>query len=160
MLEHFYHLWPLGQKGVNRIFDKHSGCKIIKQNVPGGLILLILTPCICTILNILVMHGNLRVGSMSMSSCIFFQTHLSNVMMERKFIMPSMIYGHRMSMIDRICILFCIYCSLITVGKQNYFTRKVTYFVTFIGCGQISMNIGIEMYNHRQEAGKVGFRSP
>ena len=32
----FYHLWPLGQKSVKQVFDKRSGCKIIKQNVPGG----------------------------------------------------------------------------------------------------------------------------
>ena len=35
-LTHFYHLWPLGQKSVIQIFDKLSGCKIIKQNMPGG----------------------------------------------------------------------------------------------------------------------------
>ncbi len=29
----------------------------------------------------------------------------------------------------------------ITVGKCNYFTSKVTHFLTFIGCGQIAMNI-------------------
>ncbi len=42
----FYHLWPLGQKSVIQIFDKLSDCKIIKQNVPGGLILAILTPLV------------------------------------------------------------------------------------------------------------------
>ncbi len=47
-----------------------------------------------------------------------------------------------------------------TVGKRNYFTRKVPYFTTFIGCGQISTNIAIEMYSHRQEAREVGFRGP
>ncbi len=36
MLTHFYYLWPLGLKSVVQIFDKLSGCKIIKQNVPGG----------------------------------------------------------------------------------------------------------------------------
>ncbi len=30
-----------------------------------------------------------------------------------------------------------------TVGKRNYFTRKVTYFTMFIVCGQISVNIAI-----------------
>ncbi len=32
----YYHLWPLGQKSVKQIFGQHSGCKIIKQNLPGG----------------------------------------------------------------------------------------------------------------------------
>ena len=32
------HLWPLGQKNSPQIFDRRSGCKIIKQNVLGGLI--------------------------------------------------------------------------------------------------------------------------
>ncbi len=36
MLTHFYHLWPLGQKNDVQIFDRKSGCKIIKQNVSGG----------------------------------------------------------------------------------------------------------------------------
>ncbi len=53
MLTHFYHLWPLGQKGVIQIFDKLSGCKIIKQNVPWVL-LVILTLCICIILKLLL----------------------------------------------------------------------------------------------------------
>ncbi len=49
-----------------------------------------------------------------------------------------------------------------TVGKRNYFTRKVTYFTRIIACGQITMKIvtDIEMYSHRQEAREVGFRSP
>ena len=33
MLTHFYHLLPLGQKSIIHIFDRRSGCKIIKQNV-------------------------------------------------------------------------------------------------------------------------------
>ncbi len=36
MLTHFYHLWPLGQRNDVQIFDRRSGCKIIKQNVSGG----------------------------------------------------------------------------------------------------------------------------
>ncbi len=38
MLTHFYNLWSLGQKSIILIFDRGSGCKIIKQNVAGGLI--------------------------------------------------------------------------------------------------------------------------
>ncbi len=38
----------------------------------------------------------------------------------------------------------CIYRA--TVVKQNYFTGKVTYFTTIIGCGQISMNIWYFVY--------------
>ena len=41
------------QKSVYIFFDKLSGCKIIKQNMLGGLILVILTACICTILKLL-----------------------------------------------------------------------------------------------------------
>ncbi len=46
----FYHRWPLGQKSVIQIFERRSGCKIIKQNVPGGLILVVLASCIASIL--------------------------------------------------------------------------------------------------------------
>ncbi len=33
-----------------------------------------------------------------------------------------------------------------TVGKRNYFTRKVTYFTIFIGCWQISVNVAIDPF--------------
>ncbi len=39
MLTHLYHLGPLGKKNDIQIFDRLSGCKLIKQNVSGGLIL-------------------------------------------------------------------------------------------------------------------------
>ncbi len=45
------HLWPLDEKSALHIFDKLSGCKINNQNMQGGLILVILTVCICSILN-------------------------------------------------------------------------------------------------------------
>ncbi len=36
ILIQFYNLWPLGQKRYVQIFERRPGCKIIKQNVPGG----------------------------------------------------------------------------------------------------------------------------
>ncbi len=36
MFIHFWHVWPLGQKRVIQIFERHSDYKIIKQNIPGG----------------------------------------------------------------------------------------------------------------------------
>ncbi len=48
MLTQFYHLWPPGQQNVVQIFDRRSGCKMSKQNLPGGVTL---TPCISTIFN-------------------------------------------------------------------------------------------------------------
>ncbi len=36
MFTHFYNLWPLGKKNDVHIFDRRSGCKIIKQNMSGG----------------------------------------------------------------------------------------------------------------------------
>ncbi len=90
---------------------------------------------------------------------------------------------HKLSLRDISCA--SSHLSQITVGKRSYFTRKVTYFTTFIGCGQISMNFAIdpcvstslvgnyqgkigeipdilyiEMYSNRQEAREVGIRSP
>ncbi len=38
MLTHFWHLWPLGQKTYVQIFERQSGYKIIKQNVPEGFV--------------------------------------------------------------------------------------------------------------------------
>ena len=36
MLRHFLHLWPLGQKRVIQIFERWSGCKIIKAKRTRG----------------------------------------------------------------------------------------------------------------------------
>ncbi len=39
ILTHIYQLWPLGKKKGIQIFNRWPCCKIIKQNVPGGSVL-------------------------------------------------------------------------------------------------------------------------
>ena len=62
---------------------------------------------------------------------------------------PNLMILHVMTFHDVVNMLqrgesFALYS---TVGKWNYFTGKVTYFTTFIGCGQISMNIVVDPFS-------------